>query len=96
MKCIIVSLLVFISQYFMFYPLKIFAYSNSVKGLYFTFRFYLLLLGFFGVLFFFFFPPLFFFFSPAAYGGSQPRGLIGAVGAGLYHSHSNVGSEPHL
>ena len=30
--------------------------------------------------------------APAAYGGSQARGLIGAVAAGL----SNSGSEPHL
>ena len=33
---------------------------------------------------------------PAAYGSSQARGLIGAVAAGLHHSHSNAGSEPHL
>ena len=32
----------------------------------------------------------------AAYGGSQARGLIGAVSAGLRQSHSNVGSEPRL
>ena len=31
-----------------------------------------------------------------AYGGSQSRGLIRAVAADLGHSHSNVGSEPHL
>ena len=31
-----------------------------------------------------------------AYGGSQARGLIGAVAAGLCHSHSNAGSEPCL
>ena len=31
-----------------------------------------------------------------AYGGSQARGRIGAVTAGLRQSHSNVGSEPHL
>ena len=31
-----------------------------------------------------------------AYGGSRARGLIGAVAAGLHHSHSHVGSEPHL
>ena len=31
-----------------------------------------------------------------AYGGSQARGRIGAVGARLHHSHSNTGSEPHL
>ena len=39
----------------------------------------------------------FFFFgvfraAPAAYGGSQARGQIGAVAVGLYHSHSNTGS----
>ena len=34
--------------------------------------------------------------TPAAYGGSQARGPIGAVAAGLHQSHSNVGSEPHL
>ena len=30
--------------------------------------------------------------APAAYGDSQARGLIGAVAAGLHHSHSNAGS----
>ena len=30
--------------------------------------------------------------APTAYGRSQPRGLIGAVAAGLHHSHSNAGS----
>ena len=34
--------------------------------------------------------------APVAYGGSQARGLIRAVAAGLRQSHSNVGSEPHL
>ena len=34
--------------------------------------------------------------APAAYGGSQARGLIGAVATGLHQSHSNMGSEPHL
>ena len=34
--------------------------------------------------------------APAAYGGSQARGPIGATAAGLYHSHSHAGSEPHL
>ena len=33
---------------------------------------------------------------PTAYGGSQARGPVGAEAAGLRHSHSNVGSEPHL
>ena len=31
-----------------------------------------------------------------AYGGSQARDQIGAVATGLYHSHSNSGSEPRL
>ena len=41
---------------------------------------------------------LFFFFRSAlaAYGGSQARGLIGAIAAGLHHSHSNARSEPRL
>ena len=34
--------------------------------------------------------------SPAAYGGSQARGPVGAVAAGLRQSHSNAGSEPCL
>ena len=34
--------------------------------------------------------------APTAYGGSQVRGLIGAVATGLRQSHSNVGSKPHL
>ena len=43
----------------------------------------------------------FFFFAisctaPSAYGGSQDRGLIGAVAASLRQSHSNAGSELHL
>ena len=43
----------------------------------------------------------FFFFcyvraAPVAYGGSQARGWIGTLAAGLHHSHSNPGSEPHL
>ena len=34
--------------------------------------------------------------APAAHGGSQARGPIGAVATGLRQSHSNVRSEPHL
>ena len=34
--------------------------------------------------------------APAAYGGSQARGRIGAGATGLHQSHSNVGSEPRL
>ena len=34
--------------------------------------------------------------TSAAHGGSQPRGLIGAIAAGLHHSHSNTRSEPRL
>ena len=43
-------------------------------------------------LFFFFF----FLAAPLAYWTSQARSLIGAIAAGLCHSHSNTGSEPHL
>ena len=46
-------------------------------------------------------PHLFFFLplfrtTPAAYGGSQARGGIGAAAVSLRHSHSNDRSEPHL
>ena len=34
--------------------------------------------------------------TTAAYRGSQARGQIGAVAAGLRHSHSRAGSEPCL
>ena len=43
-------------------------------------------------------PPFFFFFfllyqaASTAHGGSQARGLIEAVAAGLHHSHSNAKS----
>ena len=33
--------------------------------------------------------------TPAAYGGSQDRGPIGAVATSLHHSHSNTGSLTH-
>jgi len=42
---------------------------------------------------FFFFFCLFSRATPTAYGGSQARGLIGAVATSLHHSHSNAGSE---
>ena len=34
--------------------------------------------------------------APLACGGSQARGLIGAIAAGLRHSHSNARCEPCL
>ena len=34
--------------------------------------------------------------APVAHGGSQDRGPIGAVAAGLRQSHSNARSEPRL
>ena len=43
-----------------------------------------------------FFPFLLFRATPVARGCSQSRGQIGAVAAGLCHSYSNAGSEPHL
>ena len=51
------------------------------------------------ILFFFFFFCCLFAFSraaPVACGGSQARGLIGAIAAGLHQSHSNAGSEQRL
>ena len=47
-------------------------------------------------LFFFFFFFLLFMAAPEAYGSSQARGPMGTSAACLYHSHSNVGSEPSL
>ena len=42
---------------------------------------------------FFFFCSVFFRVELVAYGGSQARGLIGAIVASLHYSHSNVGSK---
>ena len=39
---------------------------------------------------------LFFRAAPAAYGILPARTGIGATAAGLYHSHSNARSEPHM
>ena len=44
---------------------------------------------------FFFFFGVFFRAAPTAYGGSQARGPIGAMAAGLHHSHSNARSLAH-
>ena len=33
--------------------------------------------------------------TSVAYGGSQARGQIGAMAAGLHHTHSNAGSLTH-
>ena len=46
--------------------------------------------------FFFFFIFLSFRAVPTEYGSSQARGQIGAVAAGLFQSHSTMGSELHL
>ena len=45
---------------------------------------------------FFFLLLLLFSAAIVAYGGSQARGRIRAVAAGLHHGHSNMGFEPHL
>ena len=50
---------------------------------------YIYLFSFFGLF-------VYFRASPTAYGGSQARGPIGAVAAGLHQSHSNAGSKPSL
>ena len=50
----------------------------------------------FGFFFFFFCLFAISWAAPMTYGGSQARGQIRPAAAGLYHSHSNVGSKPHL
>ena len=59
------------------------------------FLFVFFLVGFFGGFFVFVFV-LLFRATPMAYGGSQTRGRIGAVAAGLHHSQSIVGSKSNL
>ena len=44
----------------------------------------------------FFLSFVFFRATPSAYGGSQARGWIGAVTAGLHHSHSNARCLLHI
>ena len=44
----------------------------------------------------FFFPSVSLRLHPTVYGSSQTRGQIKAVAHGLHHSHSTMGSEPHL
>ena len=46
--------------------------------------------------FVFCFSVCFLLFRATSHGGSQPRGGISVVATGLHHSHSRVGSEPHL
>ena len=48
------------------------------------------------LIFFFFGSFCLFRAAPTAHRGSQARGPIRAVAAGLRHSHSHAGSEPHL
>ena len=47
-------------------------------------------------LFFFFFVSCLHRAAPAAHGGSQARGRIGAVAEGLYQNHGNARSQPRL
>ena len=53
-------------------------------------------LSFYFILFIYLFIYLLFRATSSAYGGSQARGLIGAVAADLCHSHRNARSEPRL
>ena len=39
---------------------------------------------------------VFFRATPMAYGGSQARGPVGAVAAGLHHSHSIAGFKTYI
>jgi len=66
--------------------------SGDREGTILFYYYYFLFLFF--CLFFFFL--LFLWAAPAAYGGSQARGRIGAVATGLRQSHSNARSQPHL
>jgi len=59
------------------------------------FLFYLFIY-FFNLILFFFCLFAFSWAAPTVYGGSQARGLFGAVATSLHQSHSNVGSEPRL
>ena len=34
--------------------------------------------------------------TTVAYGSLQAKGRMGATATGLHHSHSNMGSKPHL
>ena len=55
------------------------------------------MLAIFIMLFLFFLFSIFLFrASLEAHGGSQARDQVEATAAGLHHSHSNAGSEPHL
>ena len=56
-------------------------------------NFFLLVFAYVGKFFFVF---CLFRATPAAYGGSQAKGPIGAAASGLHHSHSNTGFELHL
>ena len=53
----------------------------------------LVLLSFISLFLFIYFLFLLFRAALTANGGSQARGLIGAVASGLHHSHSNSGSK---
>ena len=76
-------------------PKRAFGLGNVPKVLCFSLSFSFLRLSPHSSHSFFFLEGGFFVFSratPVAYGGSQARGLKGAVAAGLRHSHSNAGS----
>ena len=75
------------SLLFCFPRIEIYPFKKIYLFIYFIFYFYLFLFFFF--VFLPFLGPL-----PAAYGGSQARGQIRAVAAGLHHS--NAGSELRL
>ena len=74
--------------------LSFFSFVEELGLFLFIFLFYFFFFFFLGFFFFFFF--VFSRATPVVYGDSQARGLMGAVAAGLCHSHSNAGSEPRL
>ena len=103
------ALILLLSLYFRFvhkliYPFSFFFFWSFCNFHYFPENVYykhqlikifsLLILSqiYFFILFFLYFSRA----APVSYGGSEARGLIGAVVAGLCQSHSNGGSEPCL
>ena len=78
--------------------LERYPFSSSAYFLIGLFNFFALELYEFFIFYLFFYFCLFAFSraAPAAHGGSQARGLIGAVATSLCQSHSNAGSKPRL
>ena len=80
---------------FPFYLWPFFILSKVYEG-FITYKFFLMSNFIKNNLRIFFFLFCLFRAAPTTYGGSQARGLIRAVAAGLWQSHSNARSQPYL